>query len=54
MQRVRAARRFEDLVFWRQARELTKLVNTLTQKNGFAKDYGMKDQIQRREKEIVL
>lgn len=44
---MQPAKRFEDLVFWRQARELTRLVYTLTQKDGFAKDYGLKDQVQR-------
>lgn len=44
---MQAARRFEDLAFWQQARELTELIYALTQKDGFAKDYGLKDQIQR-------
>ena len=44
---MQAARRFEDLAFWQQARELTRLIYALTQKDGFAKDYGLKDQIQR-------
>jgi len=47
VQKVKAARRFEDLVFWQQARELTRAIYTLTQKNGFSRDYGLKDQIQR-------
>ena len=44
---VQPAKRFEELAFWQQARELTRLVYGLTQKDGFAKDYGLKDQIQR-------
>ena len=44
---MQVARRFEDLAFWQQARELTRGIYALTQKNGFAKDYGLKDQIQR-------
>jgi four helix bundle protein len=44
---VQVARRFEDLAFWQQGRELTKAIYALTQKDGFAKDYGLKDQIQR-------
>jgi four helix bundle protein len=44
---VQAAKRFEDLVFWQQAREMTRLIYALTQRDGFAKDYGLKDQIQR-------
>ena len=44
---MQAARRFEDLAFWQKARELTGLIYALTQKDGFAKDYGLKDQIQR-------
>jgi hypothetical protein len=47
VQKVRAARRFEELAFWQQARKLTRGIYTLTQKDGFAKDYGLKDQIQR-------
>ena len=44
---MKAARRFEDLAFWQQARELTRVIYALTQKDGFAKDYGLKDQVQR-------
>lgn len=41
------AKRFEDLIFWQKARELTKLIYTYAQKNDLKKDYGLKDQIQR-------
>lgn len=39
--------RFEDLEIWQLARKLVKLVYNLTEKKGFSKDYGLKDQIQR-------
>ncbi|MDZ7717100.1 MAG: four helix bundle protein [Balneolaceae bacterium] len=32
---------------WQLARKLVKLVYTLTRKESFSKDYGLKDQIQR-------
>lgn len=41
------AKRFEDLLFWQKARELTKLVYTLTRKGAFKTDFGLRDQIQR-------
>jgi len=44
---VQPAKRSEELAFWQQAREMTRLIYGLTQKGGFAKDYGLKDQIQR-------
>jgi hypothetical protein len=36
---MQPAKRFEELVFWQQARELTRLIYALTQKDGFVKDY---------------
>ena len=39
--------RFEDIVAWQRARVLTKEVYTLTRTGQFAKDYGLRDQIQR-------
>ena len=39
--------RFEDIESWEKARELTKSIYILTRRNEFAKDYGLKDQIQR-------
>lgn len=39
--------RFEDLVAWQKARELTKLVYSASGNGGFAKDWGLKDQIRR-------
>src|SRR6266478_7899310 len=39
--------RFEDIVAWQEARVLTKEIYACTKVGGFAKDYGLKDQIQR-------
>ena len=38
--------KFEDIDAWQLARELTRKVYCLTKKPGFAKDYGLKRQIQ--------
>ena len=38
--------RFEDIEAWKLARELTRKVYRLTKKTRFAKDYGLKRQIQ--------
>jgi four helix bundle protein len=38
--------RFEDIEAWQLARELTQKVYGLTKKSSFAKDYGLKRQIQ--------
>ena len=39
--------KFEDLLFWQKARELTKLIYSFTKNGKFVKDFGLKDQIQR-------
>ena len=39
--------KFEDFIVWQQARELVGLVYAQTRSGDFAKDYGLKDQIQR-------
>ena len=39
--------RFEDIVAWQKARALTKDVYASMRIGAFAKDYGLKDQIQR-------
>ncbi len=39
--------RFEDLVAWQKARELTKSIYLLTATERFSRDFGLKDQIQR-------
>lgn len=40
-------RRFEELVAWQKARELTRLVYEVTQDGKFARDFGLSSQIQR-------
>ena len=40
-------KRFEEIKVWQEARELARLVYRVTRKGSFAKDYGLKDQIQR-------
>lgn len=39
--------RFEDIDAWKAARELTSQIYAVTCEGTFAKDYGLKDQIQR-------
>ena len=39
--------KFEDIIAWQKARLLTKEVYECTRVGAFAKDYGLKDQIQR-------
>jgi four helix bundle protein len=39
--------KFEDLIAWQKARVLTAEIYHLTQTGGFAKDFGLKNQIQR-------
>jgi four helix bundle protein len=39
--------RFEDLIAWQKARILTRNIYRATERGRFAKDYGLKDQIQR-------
>ena len=39
--------RFEDIEAWQFGRELTKRIYDATRKASFAKDFGLKDQIQR-------
>lgn len=41
------ARRFEDLIAWQKARELTKKIYEITSKGQFVKDFGLRDQIRR-------
>src|SRR5262245_39022837 len=40
-------KRFEDIVAWQEARRLTKNVYNTTSRGEFARDYGLRDQIQR-------
>ena len=39
--------RFEDIQGWQEARKLVKMVYKLTNSGIFAKDFGLRDQIQR-------
>ena len=39
--------RFEDIKAWQEARELTQNVYQITRNNGFAKDFGLREQVQR-------
>ena len=39
--------RFEDLVAWQKARELTRLIYSVSRQGEFARDYGLSNQIQR-------
>ena len=39
--------RFEDLIAWQLARELTKEIYSITGKTAFARDFGLRDQIRR-------
>lgn len=39
--------RFEDLIAWQKARELTRRIYSMTGGGDFSKDYGLKDQIRR-------
>jgi len=42
-----AVKRFEELIVWQRAKELTRLIYASTRNGAFQKDYGLKDQIQR-------
>lgn len=39
--------RFEDIQAWQDARKLVKVIYRLTNSGAFAKDFGLRDQIQR-------
>ena len=39
--------RFEDLIAWQKARVLTREIYQVTRQGDFAKDFGLRDQIQR-------
>ncbi|HMB24005.1 MAG: four helix bundle protein [Chloroflexota bacterium] len=39
--------KFEDLIAWQEARKLVKMVYKITTAGALAKDFGMRDQIQR-------
>jgi len=42
-----AIERFEDIEAWQAARELTRRIYKATAKEQFARDYGLRDQVQR-------
>jgi four helix bundle protein len=46
--------RFEDVEGWKQGRVLTKMVYAATRKQRFARDFGLKDQIQRASVSVML
>ena len=39
--------RFEDIEAWKTARELTRMIYAFTEQGQFARDFGLKNQIQR-------
>jgi four helix bundle protein len=39
--------RFEDIIAWQKARQLTKAIYAVTRQEPFARDFGLRDQIQR-------
>ncbi len=41
------AERFEDLQIWQEARELTRMIYTITNQGSFAQDFGLRDQMRR-------
>ena len=40
-------KKFEDLIAWQKARELTRIIYYVTKQEAFAKDFGLSGQIQR-------
>ena len=45
--------RFEDLIAWQKARELAKLIYTVSSSGRFAQDWGLRDQIRRASVSVV-
>jgi four helix bundle protein len=45
--------KFEDIIAWQKALELSNLIYSVTNKDKFSKDYGLKDQIRRSSVSIV-
>ncbi len=39
--------KFEDLIAWQKARELTKIIYAVTKQGEFSRDFGLRDQIRR-------
>jgi len=44
---VSKVEKFEDLIAWQKARELTKQIYSITSNGAFSKDFGLRDQIRR-------
>ena len=44
---IKKAGRFEDLIAWQKARDLTRLIYQLCNDGNFARDYGLRDQVRR-------
>lgn len=42
-----AVQRFEDLVAWQKARQLTRVIYKVTADGAFSKDFGLRDQVRR-------
>ena len=40
-------KRFEDIMAWQKARQVTNIIYTVTKNGDFAKDFGLRDQIRR-------
>ncbi|MFN6962568.1 MAG: four helix bundle protein [Pyrinomonadaceae bacterium] len=40
-------KRFEDIQAWQRARDVTRVIYVVTQRNGFERDYALRDQIRR-------
>ena len=40
-------KQFENIEIWQKARELTRMIYTISSKGNFEKDFGLKDQIRR-------
>ncbi len=47
MEEKKGVKRFENLVAWQKARELTREIYRVTAVGAFAKDFGLKDQARR-------
>ena len=45
--------KFEDLIAWQKARELTKNIYRVTKQGDFLKDFGLRDQIRRSSVSII-
>ena len=45
--RIKSITKFEDLIAWQKARQLTRQIYSITSKSDFSKDFGLRDQIRR-------